>query len=73
MSAITGLTRFAMVRPGFTEQCEWRDALGNAEPLRVAVCGGPLDAPDWMPAGSMQSGYRHPIASAALRPEHRER
>lgn len=64
MSAITPLTRFISVRHGFTEQCVWRPALGGYEPLRVAVTDGPLDAPDWMPAGSMQfndSIYRKPF------------
>ncbi len=45
-------TRVAMVRYGFTQQCDWRDALGGAEPLRVAVIDGPIDAPEWLPAGS---------------------
>lgn len=53
MSNITALTRVTpCVRTGFTERCIWRDALGGAEPLRVAVTDGPLDAPQHSPAGS---------------------
>ena len=55
MSHITTQTRIAMVRNGFTEQCEWREALGGAEPLRVAVTDGPLDAPEHGPAGSTRA------------------
>lgn len=54
MSNITALTRFASVRRGFTEESIWRDALGGPEPLRVHVIDGPLDAPEYMPCGSMQ-------------------
>ena len=53
MSSITALTRVTpCVRTGFAEQCIWRDTLGGAEPLRVAVTDGPLDAPQHSPAGS---------------------
>ena len=52
MSAISALTQYASVRRGFNECDMWREALGGAEPLRVAVCCGPLDAPEHMPAGS---------------------
>ena len=48
-------TRVATVRFGFTQECDWRDALGGAEPLRVAVIDGPIDAPDWLPAGSTRA------------------
>lgn len=59
MSNITALTPVTpCVRTGFTEQCIWRDALGGAEPLRVAVTDGPLDAPQHGPAGSTQAVMR---------------
>ena len=41
-----------LVREGYTDDCVWRAALGPAEPLRpFAMLGGPLDAPEWIPAG----------------------
>lgn len=55
MSAFSDLTRYAQVRAPFTEEGTYRDALGRAEPLRVFVADGPLDAPEWMPAGAMRS------------------
>jgi len=48
-------TRVAGVRRGYTQECDWRDALGGAEPLRVAVIDGPMDAPEWLPAGSTRA------------------
>jgi hypothetical protein len=56
MSSFSDLTRYAQARRGFSEECDWRDALGEREPLRVFVTSGPLDAPEWMPAGSMAKG-----------------
>ena len=58
MSTFTSHTRAAMVRPGFTEEDIYRDALGPWEPLRVAVICGPLDAPEWMPSGSTRPGSK---------------
>jgi len=52
------------VRHEYSEESIWRDALGNSEPLLVAVTHGPLDAPQWMPGGSMSS---HRIESIAGR------
>ena len=54
------LTRYASVRHGFTQYDEWHAALqdwrrGVNVPLRVAVTDGPLDAPEWMPAGCSYS------------------
>ena len=48
----TRLTHTTRVRQGFTQESDWRDALGGAEPLHLFVADGPLDAPNWMPAGS---------------------
>jgi hypothetical protein len=52
VSTYSNLTRRAQVRNGFTEECVWRPALGDAEPLHIFITDGPLDAPTWMPAGS---------------------
>lgn len=59
MSNITAMTPVTpCVRTGFSEQCIWRDALGEFEPLRVAVTDGPLDAPEHGPAGSSHAVMR---------------
>jgi hypothetical protein len=40
---------------GFREEDIWRGALGPNEPLLCfAMLGGPLDAPDVLPAGGMR-------------------
>lgn len=58
-----------LVRPGFSEQDIWRDALGNNEPLRpFASFEMHLDAPDIIPAGSMRSWKYGPRQSPAWRP-----
>jgi hypothetical protein len=67
-NAYTSQTRLAHVRRGFTEEDVWRDALGNAEPLRVFVTDGALDAPEHLPAGSMRSMKHGPYAESLLRP-----
>lgn len=75
MSNITTLTRVTpCVRTGFTEQCVWRDALGGAEPLRVAVTDGPLDAPEHGPAGStvLNVSYTGRVYGPATTYYHRE-
>ena len=53
-------TRYAAVRGAFSEFAVWHEVLqdwrrGLNVPLRVAVIEGPLDAPEWMPAGSMHN------------------
>ena len=58
MSAFSNFTRYALVRRGFTEECLWREALGGNEPLRVSVTDGPMDAPNWISAGSVRVGGR---------------
>lgn len=58
MSAYSTLTRTAHVRRGFTEEDVYREALGGAEPLRVFVIDGPIDAPAHIPAGSTGSASR---------------
>lgn len=46
--------RRALVRRGYSEDDDWRSALPR-EPLHMFVTvGGPLDAPEVMPAGSMK-------------------
>lgn len=55
MSAFSPLTRYALVHASHAECETWRAALGPAEPLRAAVIDGPLDAPQWLPAGAMQA------------------
>jgi hypothetical protein len=52
MSTFSGLTRYASVRTHYSEESIWRDAMGGAEPLRVFVCDGPLDAPAHIPTGA---------------------
>lgn len=59
---MTGSTNY-LVRPGFTQEAIWRDALGNSAPLLIAADTGEcLDAPEYVPAGSMVSsriaGYK---------------
>jgi hypothetical protein len=56
MSGFSTLTRAAHVRRGFSEECEWRAALGERAPLHVFVTSGPIDAPDYIPAGSTHGG-----------------
>lgn len=51
MSIFTTLTRTALVRPDFSEEAIYRAVL--SVPLHVYAIDGPLDAPEWMPAGSM--------------------
>lgn len=68
----TELTRYASVRGAFSELGTWAPVLqdwrrGVNVPLRVAVIEGPLDAPEWMPAGSMQSRTRGPVRSIVAR------
>ena len=55
MSSYTTMTRRAVVRTPFAEDGVWRESLGGSVPLFVFVTDGPIDAPDWMPAGSMKS------------------
>lgn len=59
MSALSQHTRYASVRSDFTEEAIYREALGRTEPLRVAVIDGPLDAPEWIPAGGTKSTNAH--------------
>lgn len=48
-----------VVRKDFSEDSEWRDTLGNKEPLLAfATTGYCLDAPERIPAGSMLDGYQ---------------
>ena len=43
-----------LAREGFADQDIWRASLGDAEPLRpFASTDGPIDAPEWVPAGAM--------------------
>lgn len=52
----TGQSNY-LVRSGFTQSDEWRNALGQSAPLLAcADTGYCLDAPENMPAGSMRSG-----------------
>jgi hypothetical protein len=45
-----------LVRPGYREQDDWREALGPSVPLRAfATFSDSLDAPDVLPAGGMRS------------------
>lgn len=72
MCAFSALTRYAQARRGFAEEDIWRDALGGPEPLRVFVTDGPIDAPDWIPAGSTRrAGSRcaEPWVTVTKRPE----
>jgi hypothetical protein len=52
---------------GFREEDIWRGALGPNEPLLCfAMLGGPLDAPDVLPAGGMRrtdSGAQRQMAA----------
>lgn len=44
------------VRPEFTEEKTWREALGPDAPLLCYSDEIPtLDAPEWIPAGSMRA------------------
>ena len=55
-------------RDGFTDQDVWRAALGDAEPLRpFASTDGPIDAPEWLPAGAMRANPYGPQALAVNR------
>lgn len=64
---MTGQQRY-LVRDGFTECQTWRDALGNAEPLAMfADHGYCLDAPEYVPAGGMESSNYGPQAQVANR------
>lgn len=48
-----------VVRGGFSEDSEWREALGNgAMLLAYATTGYCLDAPERIPAGSTLDGYK---------------
>lgn len=48
-----------VVRGGFSEDNEWREALGNgALLLAYATTGYCLDAPERIPAGSTLKGYK---------------
>lgn len=48
-----------VVRKGFSEDSEWRDALGNTVPLLAfATTGYCIDAPERIPAGSTLDGYK---------------
>jgi hypothetical protein len=59
MSALSRHTCYASVRSAFAEEAVYREALGRAEPLRVAVIDGPLDAPEWIPAGGTKGANSH--------------
>lgn len=48
-----------VVRGGFSEDSEWRQALGNgAMLLAYATTGYCIDAPERIPAGSSLNGYK---------------
>lgn len=55
MSNFSDQTKFASVRCAFSEEATWREAVGGAEPLRVFVVDGPMDAPMHIPAGYMKA------------------
>jgi len=59
------------VREGFREEDIWRDSLGPSEPLLCfAMLGGPLDAPDVLPAGGMRrtdAGAQRQMATVRAR------
>lgn len=64
---MTGESRY-LVRHEFTESATWRDALGNAaQLLAFADQGYCLDAPEYVPAGGMQSGEKWVSAQFASR------
>jgi hypothetical protein len=67
MSTYTRMTRTAMVLCSHSEESTYRDAMGGAEPLRVFVVDGPIDAPEWHPAGGMRSSKNGPIARETMR------
>jgi hypothetical protein len=69
MSYFSNQTRFASVRCAFSEEATWREALGGAEPLRVFVIDGPIDAPMYLPAGYMRAGLQRGFAVNLERPE----
>ena len=60
---MTGSTRY-LVRYGFTQCSEWRDALGNdAQLLAFANIGECLDAPEWIPNGCSAIDVVHTVYS----------
>lgn len=58
------------LRPEFSEESTWRSALGDSAPLLVCADWGPIDAPQFLPAGSMIGrfsmfdGYRQIVRPA---------
>ena len=66
--AYSSQTRTVLVRPEFTEQSVWREALGPQAWLRVGVIDGPIDARDQWPAGSMRSTPHGPRSTTEFRP-----
>jgi len=57
-----------LVRYGFSESDQWRNALGNSAPLLFcADAGYCLDAPTHIPAGAMQSNKYGPMGQTACR------
>lgn len=67
MSGIHDMTRRVLVRQDYAEESIYRRALPR-EPLFVFVIDGPIDAPDWMPAGSFTSTKQGPRATTIQRP-----
>lgn len=59
--------RRILVRAAFSEEAVWRKALGPAEPLLIFAAYGPLDAPEYVPAGAMVSRQLGPCAALVSR------
>lgn len=69
MSIYTDQTRRAVVRWEYSDCSTYRRALGGLEPLLALATDGPLDAPEYVPAGSQYSSAHGPMRSFAGRHE----
>ena len=67
MSIYTALTRRALVRWQYSDDATLRQAMGNAEELLAFACSGPIDAPEFVPAGGSQSSKHGPMQQYASR------
>lgn len=57
-----------VVKSDWSECAVWRKALGNSEPLlAMAVAGECMDAPEYLPGGSMRASKIGAFGSVALR------